>query len=405
MRLRRSLAGLALPLSLLALPLAAPGAAAKSWCAYPLWVHEWGVHVFDGAGRAQDASALLPDFFHRSVPGSAGASGPSVRDLPPDGGERDLPVVHFYSPRRDAHIPVGLEVGFTGGPASVWYPQIDLFRTAADANGVAAAAARARLLLARAARANAQGGPALPPDPTRQLIWNDLELTTTPPHAPAPTKVPWVEDVRRFDALWASTGGESERFVFYEAQSDEKLPLELRRGNTFGPGRRHYELHNLGAQPVHDVFVVHREPGHVYVFFAPQIPARSSAGFLLEEHEVAAADLAKATDDQLRASLVDAAAPAAPSDYRWDMDHCVMQRDPAVPVESAEGYRLYRSEVDAILKVWGNRFFGRTGTTIVYREDPATLDAAMPLSVYTDMYNFVVLRRAGLALWESVVLP
>lgn len=399
--------------SALALVLAAPsGAHAKSWCAYPLWVHEWGVHVFDGAGRPR-ATGLLPDFFHREVTGTA-AAGPAVRELPADGGERDLPVVHFYSPRRGdgVHIPVGLEVGFTGGPASTWFPQVDLFRSAAAANGPTALAARASLVALRAARAAAGtwvGGPdgkraPLPEDPTRQLVWSRLELTDRPPREPAATDVPWVRAARGLDALWVSRGDEAERFVFYEAESREALPLALVRGATYGPGRRHYELVNRGPDAVHDVFVVHREGGRAFVFFAPQIPARASAGFLLEDHEVTGRE-GPATEDALRAVLVDPTQPTPPATYDWNVDRCVMQRDPALPVEEADGHRLYRGEVDTLLGVWRERFFGQPGTTILYREDQATLGRAMPLSVYTDMYNFVVLRRAGLALWERVPLP
>ncbi len=82
-----------------------------------------------------------------------------------------------------------------------------------------------------------------------------------------------------------------------------------------------------------------------------------------------------------------------------------MSRDPAVPVESSDGHRLYAQEVDAILDVWGRTFFDRRGTTITYREDTDYLDHVMPLSLYTDMSNFIVLRRAGLAVWQNVPLP
>jgi hypothetical protein len=85
---------------------------------------------------------------------------------------------------------------------------------------------------------------------------------------------------------------------------------------------------------------------------------------------------------------------------QWSRDDCVMMRDPAIPTTTAEGHRLYAHEVDAILDVWAGTFFGSPGTTIVYREDPAYLDRAMPLSIYTDMYNHVKLRRLGLAVWR-----
>jgi len=82
-----------------------------------------------------------------------------------------------------------------------------------------------------------------------------------------------------------------------------------------------------------------------------------------------------------------------------------MGRDPAVPFEQAQGHRLYAAEVDAIVALWGTRFFDQPGTTLVYREDVTYLDAVMPVSVCTDMQHFVELRRARLAVWSSVALP
>ncbi len=42
--------------------------------------------------------------------------------------------------------------------------------------------------------------------------------------------------------------------------------------------------------------------------------------------------------------------------------------------------------------------------SVLYREDPAALDAAAPLSIYTDMHHFVRMSRTGLVLWEGVAL-
>ena len=397
-----------LPLALLAscalLSLAAASAAAKSWCAYPLIAHEWGVHVYSGDGRPVPP-VDLPAHFHRATPSAPAAAAPAVRDLPADSGVRALPVVHFYAPRlRGQSVPLGLEVGFTHGAAAVWFPAVDLRRSASEAQSPAAAAARAVLLEARARRAPfAPPGPALPADPTRQLVWDRLDLTPEPSFAPPATATPWVTAARALGALWVNGAAESERFVFYEAPTREPLPLALRRGPTWGPGRRHLVLDNRGAHAVHDLLFVHREGGRAYVFFAPQIPAGASAGFLLEEH--AAADPRAATTGRLRDLLTDAASPAPPRDYAWDRDDCVMGRDPAQPVEHASGHRLFAGEVDLLLAAWGARMFEAQGTTVVYREDPAALDAAMPLSVYTDMFHFVTLRRAGLAVWEHVTLP
>ena len=73
---------LALVVVSVSLSVDAPVAHAESWCAYPLWVHEWGVQSFDGQGAP--TSATLPPWFHRSA-GPATAPMP-VRDMPVDGG-------------------------------------------------------------------------------------------------------------------------------------------------------------------------------------------------------------------------------------------------------------------------------------------------------------------------------
>ncbi len=102
--------------------------------------------------------------------------------------------------------------------------------------------------------------------------------------------------------------------------------------------------------------------------------------------------------------LADAELSSAPTQQRWDMDDCVMGRDPAVPVREASGHRLFEAEVDAILDVWEDRFFRQEGTVILYREDAASLDRLVPLSIYTDMYHHVELRRLSLILWEGLDL-
>jgi hypothetical protein len=366
----------------LLLSLLAPSAAgAKSWCAYPLFVHEWGVQVFDGAGRGSNAT-LLPPWFHR--PGATHAARPRVpvRSLPADSGERDLPVVHFYSPRSDARIPVGLAVGFRHGGPLAWYPDV-----------------------------SALGGP---DTPTAQLVWDRLDLSASPTLTVEPTDLPWIRAARALPSLWLSSERASERFVFYEGATREQVPLQIRRGATWAaagprlPARTHLELHNTGRHDVHDLLFVHRAGKHLYVFSAPSIPAGKSAGFVVEDHLVAGTEHKARTRGALAASLTDTVAPSPPTSYRWDTDRCVMMRDPAEPTIATQGHRLYKAEVDLVLEVWAERFFGKPGedgTRIVYREDTAYLDEVMPLAVYTDMLNFVVLSRAGLALWDKVTLP
>src|SRR5688572_14299011 len=89
---------------------------AESWCAEPLWVHEWGVQVFAAGGRGRRVGpngVRLPSYFHNRPSGARVAAGPPVRGMDVDGGMRALPVLHFYSPGSWSPVPVGIEVGFT----------------------------------------------------------------------------------------------------------------------------------------------------------------------------------------------------------------------------------------------------------------------------------------------------
>lgn len=345
---------------------------AKSWCALPLFVHEWGVQVFDGTGIGVP-SVALPAYFHRPGNTTALPAQVPVRQLPADGGERDLPVMHFYSPRGDsAQIPIGIEVGFAAGRASAWFPDVD----------------------------------ELGPNPERQLVWNRLDLG---PRATFPVAAPdseWVKAARALGGLWVNSARESERFVFYEGRTSEQVPLILRRAAGWKPERRAYELVNRGTFELADVLFVHRDGKTTYVFSVPKLLAGATATFTLEDQRVS--DVRAATWDALRASLLDATTPE-PLGADGDRSRCVMQRNPADAFRQSSGHRLYRGEVDLILSVWGERFFGAdpaaSSTRVVYRESSQYLDQMMPLALYTDMYNFVELRRASLGLWSGVVLP
>ncbi|TNF33353.1 MAG: hypothetical protein EP329_08400 [Deltaproteobacteria bacterium] len=348
-----------------ALPLGVRAARADSWCATPVWAHEWGVHVYAADGAPLDPSAGLPSWFHTAERPAAPAVTP-VRNLPADTGVRRLPVVHFYAADAGA-VPIGVEVGFHAGPASAWFPAVDRLRPASEAP---------------------------------QLVWDRLELTQAPTATPHPTDEAWIGAARALPARWVNRGAESDRFLFYEAGTAEPMPLALRRGDGWRPDRRALVLENRGAHPVHDLVLTHAERGETYVFAVPAVPAGGEVRFVLDALRVP--DRRAATHERLHAALTDPAAGRAPRHLPGD---CVMGRNPAVPFEHAEGHRLYPSEVELLLGIWGARFFEQPGTTVVWREDAAALDAAMPLSIYTDMFHHVLLRRAGLALWEHVKLP
>jgi hypothetical protein len=368
-------------------------ALARSWCASPLIVHEWGVQVLRTDGVAP-TGVPMPSWFHRSGSGTSG--GEPVRNLPADNGIRTLPVVQWYAPvQRD--LPVALEVGFTLGEASVWWPTVDVLRPAAEACSTRAQQARRELEQARAQRDPFREDPPLPSDPTKQLGWDRLELRVGAPSHLPPAEVDWVEALRAMPgSLWVERGHERDKFVFYEATTAERPSIVLERGETWGPGRQHVVLRNVGDWTVHDVVLV--VDGRVVT--VPAIPAGATAGFLLEE----------ALDERellswLQARWVDAKKPQAPTSWEMDMEDCAMMRDPAVPTERATNHRLYAPEVELLLQVWGERLAQREGVHLVYREDLAQLDARMPMAVYTDMFHTMELRRLGVVLVEGMALP
>jgi hypothetical protein len=383
---------------LLVVALLSLSAQAESWCAYPLYAHEWGVQVFSADGAPQ-APVELPNWFHRGGSGDAWTEEP-VRTLPADSGVRALPVVQFYAPAQWSRtVPLGVEVGFTQGEASVWYPQVDQRRPAAEANGGAARRSYGHLAEQRANRQpyfGGEGSGALPGDPRAQLLWDRLELSPDRLNKPMIAGPDWLTALRDLDALWVNRGSQTERFLFYEADTRERPALRVERGETWAPDRPHYLLVNDSAYPVHDVFVLAERGSQG--FYAPQIPAGASAGFLLD---------GPGPDDpraHLRQALVDHAQPAPAEDYSWAGEDCVMGRDPAVPITEASGHRLYAAEVDIILDVWAPRLFAADDTVILYREDTEALAELMPLGIYTDMFHFVDLRRLGLVLWEGLDL-
>lgn len=390
----------------LGIALGAPApSSARTWCANPIYVHEWGVVAFGPTG-AERSMPTLPPHFHRA-PASGGASAPPVRHLPPDGGERLLPVVQFYTAGRSWLVPLGFEVGFRQGDASRWFPQVDGYRSSTNANSAAAHAGRAQLLRDRAARPLGRGGPPLGRDPTRQLAWDRLELRLAPTNPPPSSSIPWVRALRSMpSALWVNRGGETERFLFYEGRTREQPAIDITRGPSYTATRHHYVLRNRSRYSVRDVIFLHRAAGREYVFYAPLIPAGRTTGFVMEDHGRASGR--PSAEARLRTALVDSAQPRVPTRYSWGSGGCVMMRDPAIPTERSGGHRLYTAEVDALLHAWGAQFFGRgrsSHTAILYREDNAYLDATMPISVYTNMRYFVDLRRASLALIQNVALP
>ncbi|MEZ4317113.1 MAG: hypothetical protein R3F61_06405 [Myxococcota bacterium] len=369
------------------LALLAP-AFAESWCAGPLVAHEWGVTVLAPQGGTVNTPST-PGWFHHT--GASVPDGPAVRTLPPDTGIRDLPVVHFYA--KDGwtdHIPLGFEVGFGRGEATSWFPAVSERTPGATANSAAAHLARKALLERRAALTPHVERADPGADLTRQLHWNRLILTQDPLAPAQDTSSPWVARARGVsEALWVNGPGESDRFLFYDAETRESPALVVERGDSGKPD--HLILRNTSDWDVHDVMFVH--DGRVWT--APRIPAGKTAGFLLRD-------------------VYDPVVARSWLDDRWhdtagvpttDWEQCVMMRDPALPLESAGGHRMFRDELDVLWEAWGDALVEGSGTRLVYREDTAALDAVMPISMYTDMFHDPRLHRLGVVLVQSPPLP
>lgn len=363
---------------------------AKSWCADPLVAHEWGVTVLTH-GTTAPQKPELPAYFHTPADPFAVAASP-VRTLPADSGVRTLPVVHFYAPPR-GDIPLGVEVGFTNGEASVWYPAVDRRIPADEANGPDAAAQRAWLLEQRAKLEPHGPREDLGPDPTRQLHWTALTLQEAPRGRPVPTDTTWVGKARDLDhALWVGQGTQSERFLFYEADTREKPAVTVRVEGE-GIGDAAFVFENTSDHTVHDVWFVHDGLSAFVPAIPPHGTARKGAGF--------------PNVVEVRAMLTKRWTTEAgpPLQRDWTLDDCVMMRDPMKPVEEAAGHQLYAAELELLWSVWADRILAGDASRLLYREDPAALDAVMPVSLYTDMYHYVQWSRLGLVLVEDVEVP
>lgn len=240
-------------------------------------------------------------------------------------------------------------------------------------------------------------------------MWEALTLDPTPARpAQDDAAATWLGSLRALDrALWVNGSAESERFLFYEGATAEKPLLRSSVGRCGLRANPIIFLRNASAFAVHDVFVIQRDLGRVEarVFYAPSIPAGADVGFTLDGPLLSVDDFKKQTHDTLRASLVDPKEPAPPERYDWSADGCVMGRDPAIPVETAEGHQLYQAEANIILDIWSERFFAQPGTVIIYREDIAHASTdRCPSRCSRTCSILSKLRRASLVLWEGLDL-
>ncbi len=389
-------------------------ALARSWCARPLVVHEWGVEVFDAKGNRELPD--LPPFLHTpaALPkGPVTRFSPPVREMPADSGERDKPILYFYLGEREEEAPVALSLCFAYGVPSAWYPQADQvcagFREAPDdstlGKWIADLGSSDFKTREEASRKLVECGPALhlalesalakagdPEIKARlktclegfakpQLTWDHLKLSKAPPAGiPLPGKElradHWVRQARQVDAAYVTNGVEAERYVFYEGRTKEKSSVSC-KGNF---------LTNHGTHPVHDLYVVCK--GSV---------------LYVERLEPSTSVKARPLEGDASRHLLERLQAGRPSPKEEDgMGKGVMMRKPCEAQGPTTESWLFPKEAEALLAIWEKDFFQGEGARLIYREDVSALDEAMPLAIYTDMFHFIKLNRAGLVLVKGV---
>jgi len=391
------------------------------WSAQPLVVHEWGVHQFDWS-KGVAVEEPLPEFIYTDrKPGKPVVPpAPRAKDMPPDSGVRDKPILYFHTEGyMNKDVPVGVEVRFAYGHASAWWPQASVYRTpeqTAEAKPVDWKAWRKERQKKRWQRPL----PPVPDDERFELVWHKLTLTKEQPArlALAGADLPddhWVKLARQVDSYYVSNGQQAEKFLFYEGATKETpaiaiLPPQMRDAN-------HYVV-NVGEFPVYDVFAIYRDKARGVVWSSylaelPPVPKRAGkvgawghhvpqiVCIELPDFDAMAAD-APIGDEEFRRRTSKRLIEALTAGRHYTRGWYQGMRDPADPQPAARMHQLRNDEAVALEAIWRSEFFQAEGLTVVYRESPASLDQAMPLHIYTDMFHYVMLSRCGLVLNQNV---
>ena len=199
----------------------AKGPAASDRASDRLVVHEWGTFtsLHDENGKAiagiNADDEPVPQFVHRIADflviqsGSVPALAQGAPHCHPDVTMRlETPVVYFHPPR-DAELPmsVDVEVAFPGGWLSEFYPAAEV-----DAPGV---------------KGHMSFGAATD-DTVGRLRWNDLQIGTEGAGPKTDSHV-WLAPRAVKAANVTTTGGESERYLFYRGVGRVESPLRVSR--------------------------------------------------------------------------------------------------------------------------------------------------------------------------------
>ncbi|MCD4823552.1 MAG: hypothetical protein K8S55_03020 [Phycisphaerae bacterium] len=402
----------------------AQSAAAASWVAQPLTVHEWGVNEFDWSGRLGDPLEGLPAFIYtdKSPGKSLPAPAQKVKALPPDSGCRAKPILYFYPSGGRDNVPVGVEVRFAFGYVNAWWPQVNVYRTpkqvaaAKPVDWVTWRKKHSQLPFARGKTLE------IPDDKRFELVWYDLKLTKKLPKGLSlpGTKLPkdhWVKLARQPDSRYVSNGKQVEKYLFYEGATREVPAVTILPPNQLD---KRYHIVNTGEFPIYDVLVIYRDKDRQwtkYMAVLPPVPAAKKRipGWGHDVRQITSLpipDFAKLPADKVMGDeefrrrtsgrLVEALTIGG--HYTGTLYGGPYLRDPAAPQPPTKMHHLFKAEAEALEKIWRKDFFQSGGLTIVYRESPAYLDKAMPLNIYTDMHHYIKLSRCGLVLNRNIQL-
>jgi hypothetical protein len=316
-------------------------------------VHEWGTFTSlqDETGRAiggiNTDDEPVPAFVHRldssvllnpsEVPQSFFKGTPSCH---PDVTMRlETPVIYFHPPGSETKIQtISVAVKFHGGWLSEFYPDAK-----AEAPGV---------------KDRTNGFPRLLASSRSQLEWSDLKvggdwpLTNTSAHV-------WTSPRAVQSALVQTTGGESEKFLFYRGVAHINAPLKVSRDANSGELLFQSQVEDLPTDqplPIHSLWLVDIQPvGRIA--FRPLPP-------LLLDHNP-------------RKYLAHTPADFAPGDYSAGN----LDKLKAALLSALVSEGLYNDEAQALLNTWEVSYFKSTGLRVFFLVPRAWTDFYLPLEI------------------------
>ena len=322
--------------------------------AEPRWtVHEWGTFTSlqnesgDAIGGINTDDEPVPPFVHRldgsalltptEAPPSFFKGAPSCH---PDVTMRlETPVVYFHPPAGLVGTPTAsVTVNFHGGWLSEFFPDAEAY--------------------APGLKDRTNQFPPLLSSTESRLAWKDLHiggvwpLTNTSAHV-------WTSPRAANTASVHTTGGESEKFLFYRGIAHINAPLKISRDPHSGELLFRSQLENLPADPplrLNALWLVDIQPGGkiAYRTLPPVALKQDSKSYLAHTPAAfAPGDFGPGNLEKLKASLLAALVVAG----------------------------LYPDEAQALLNTWEESYFKSTGLRVFFLVPRAWTDFYLPLDV------------------------